>query len=79
MDWFGIGGISVDVAAKLLGQVRDGTEDATGDDIAFDLGKPEFDLVEPGRVGGNEVEMNPRILLEKLANSGSFVAGGCRE
>ncbi len=73
LDRLGMGGIGVDVAAKFAGQVRDGAEDATSDDITLDLGEPEFDLVEPGRVGGGEVEMNPRILLEKLANGWSFV------
>jgi|GraSoi_2013_60cm_1033757.scaffolds.fasta_scaffold174745_2 hypothetical protein len=28
------------------------TEDAAGDQISLDFGKPDFDLVEPGGVGG---------------------------
>jgi hypothetical protein len=42
--------------AELASQVGDGSEDATRDDVAFDLGEPEFDLVEPGGVGGGEVK-----------------------
>jgi len=54
--------------AQLAGQIRGRGENAPRNDISFDLGEPEFDLVKPRRVGGREVEMNPRILLEKLAH-----------
>ena len=57
----GIGGIGIDVAAELTGQIRDGSEYAAGDDLALDLGEPEFNLVEPGRVGGREMELNTGI------------------
>jgi hypothetical protein len=42
-----IGGIGVDVATELARQVGDRGEDAAGDDVAFDLGKLDLDLVEP--------------------------------
>jgi hypothetical protein len=44
------------VAAELAGQIGDGGEDAAGDDFALDFGEPQFDLIEPGGVGGSEVE-----------------------
>ena len=43
--------------------------------IAFDLGKPDLDLVEPGRVRGREVESDSRMLLKELADRLSFVCG----
>ena len=36
-------------------------KDATGEDIAFDLGEPPFDLVEPGGVRRGNVQMPPRV------------------
>jgi hypothetical protein len=47
-----------DVAHELAGQVRNRGEDAAGNDIALDLGKPVFDLVEPGGVGRSVVKMH---------------------
>ena len=42
-------------------QVGDGREDAAGQQIALDLGEPEFHLVQPRRVGGREVQ--PHLLM----------------
>ena len=47
-----IGGVGVDVAAEFASQVGNRGEDAARDDLAFDLGEPDLDLVEPGRIGG---------------------------
>ena len=55
-----------DVAHELAGQVPDRGEDSTGDYIAFDPGKPVFDLVEPGGVGRREVQMNFGVGGKKL-------------
>jgi hypothetical protein len=38
-------------------------EDATRDDLAFDLGEPYLDLVEPERVGGGEVKPGTRRVM----------------
>lgn len=51
-----VGGVGVDVAAEPAGQIGNRDEDAAGDDLAFDLGEPDLDLVEPGRVSGRESE-----------------------
>ena len=40
----------LDVSHQLASQIGHRGEDAAGDDVAFDLGKPEFDLVQPGRI-----------------------------
>ena len=42
-----IGGVGVDVASEFASQVGNRGEDATRDDLAFDLGEPDLDLVEP--------------------------------
>src|SRR5262245_3633674 len=49
---YGFGSLVVlaDVAHELSPQIRDGGEDASSNDVPFDLGEPKFDLVEPGRV-----------------------------
>src|SRR5258708_18042984 len=46
-----------------------------GDHLAFDLGKPDLDLVEPGRGSGREVKRDWRMLLEEIADRLSFVCG----
>lgn len=53
---------------QLTSQVGDRGEDAASDDIAFDLGEPEFDLVKPRGVGGCEMEGNPRMVGQKLTH-----------
>jgi hypothetical protein len=57
-----------DVAHELLREVLDGGEDAARDHIAFDLGEPQFHLIEPGRVRGREMQMNLRVGLQKLGD-----------
>ena len=49
-------------------------KNAASDDVAFDLGEPEFNLVKPGRVGGCEVEVHPPILLQKLMYQLGFMS-----
>ena len=54
-----------DVTTNLAREVRDRGEDAAREQIAFDLRKPEFDLIEPGRVGRREMQMDVRVREEK--------------
>jgi hypothetical protein len=75
LDRSSIGGVGVDVAAELASQIGNRSEDAARDDVAFDLGEPEFDLVEPGRVSGRKVKPNSRMVLDELADRLSFVGG----
>ena len=75
LDRASIGGVGVDVAAEFASQVGTRGEDVPCDHLAFDLGEPEFDLVEPGRVSGREVKPDSRMLLEELADRLSFVRG----
>ena len=62
-----------DVAHELAGQVFDRGENTAGNDLALDFGEPEFDLVEPGRVGRGEVQVDLRMGLEELRDLLGFV------
>ena len=75
LDGSGVCGVGIDVAAEFARQVGNRSEDTTGNDLAFDLGKPDFDLVEPGRVGGREVKVDAGMLLEKVAHCLGLVGG----
>ncbi|HXM22147.1 MAG TPA: hypothetical protein VN948_12880 [Terriglobales bacterium] len=75
LDGPSIGGVGIDVAAEFASQVRNRSEDAPRDDLAFDLGEPDLDLIEPGRVSGREMKPDSRMLLEELADGLSFVGG----
>ena len=56
LDRLGIAVVMTDVALDFACEVRDGDKDSAGNDIALDLGEPEFDLVEPGRIGRGKVK-----------------------
>ena len=47
-DRSSIGRVCVDVASEFASQVGNRSEDAARDDLTFDLGEPDLDLVEPG-------------------------------
>src|SRR5258708_2050140 len=66
--------VMTDVAHELPGQVRNRGEDAAGNDIALDLGKPVFDLVEPGGVGRGVVEMDFGVSREELLHPFGLVS-----
>ena len=63
-----MGRVGIDVAAKFASQVGDGSENATGNDLRFDLSEPDLDLVQPGRIGRGEVKLHARMLCEELSN-----------
>jgi hypothetical protein len=65
----------VDIAHQFPGEILDRGEDATRDNVAFDLGEPEFDLVEPRAIGGSEVEPNVGMVVKELANTLRTVGG----
>ena len=75
LDRPSIGGVSVDVASEFASQVGNRGEDTACDDLAFDLGEPDLNLVEPGWVSGREVKPDSRVLLEELTDRLSFVCG----
>ena len=71
----GCGGFVVllDVTKELSGQVRFGGEDSSSNDSTLNFGKPDFDLVEPTRIGWRVVEPNCRIGVQELKNTLGFV------
>ena len=70
-----MGRVGIDVAAKFASQVGDGSENATGNDLRFDLSEPDLDLVQPGRIGRGEVKLHARMLCEELSNRLRFMSG----
>ena len=71
----GCGGLVVllDVTKELSRQVRFGGEDSSSNDSTLNFGKPDFDLVEPTRIGRRVVEPNCRIGVQELKNTLGFV------
>ena len=55
-----------DIPHELAVQISGRGKDAANNDIAFNFGKPEFDLVEPGRIGGSVVNMDAGMIDQKL-------------
>ena len=57
-----------DVLHELSAQVGQRREHAAGNDVALDLGEPEFDLVEPRGVSRGEVQVNLRVPIQKVVH-----------
>ena len=68
-------GVETDVAHDLAGEIRDGGKDATGEKIALDFCEPEFDLVEPGGIGGGVMEAHARVGGQKVLHPWGLVGG----
>ena len=66
----GCGGFVVllDVAHELSGQVGGGSENSPSNHIALNFGKPDFDLIEPARIGRSVMDPNGWIGMEELEN-----------
>ena len=54
------------VAHELARQILYRSEDASRNNVALNLGKPNFDLVEPARVGRGVVDPNSGIGLKEV-------------
>ncbi len=70
-----VGRVGVEVAAEFASQIGGRGEDAAGHDFALDFGEPQFDLAEPARMGGREVKLHMRMLLEEMAKQLRFMSG----
>src|SRR5829696_10439110 len=64
-DRFWVFVVTGDVAPDLPGEVGQRRKDATREQVPFDFGKPEFDLVEPRGIGRRDVQMDVWMGLEK--------------
>src|SRR4249919_4209760 len=59
--------VAMDIATDLASQVGDGGEDAARQQVPLDLRKPQFDLVEPRRVGRREMQLHVGMLEQERA------------
>ena len=66
--------VLTDVSQELPLQIRDGSEDASRDDIALDLTEPQLDLIQPGRVGRSEVQVNFGMHRQEVRNRPALVS-----
>ena len=57
-----------DVSTNLASEIGHGREDAAREQVAFDLGEPEFDLVEPRRIRRGEMKVDVRMFQEERAH-----------
>jgi hypothetical protein len=55
------------------GLIRHRGEHAAGDDFAFDASEPDFDLIEPGRVGGSEVKLHVGMIGKEILHELRFM------
>ena len=60
--------VAFDIASDFAGEIGFGSEDATGDQIALNFGEPDFDLIEPGRVGRGVMKLNIGMGGEELCD-----------
>jgi hypothetical protein len=66
---------SADEAIDFFDKVGGGLEGATTDDALGDEGEEAFDLVEPGGIGGREVNVPTRTAGEPSSDLGMLVGG----
>ena len=81
-DGFGRSVVVADVAHELVSDVSDRREDSSCDHVAFDLGEPVFDLVEPRGVGRRIVQMNAGMSGEEFLrrwDAGEYTGQECDE
>ena len=67
--------VVADVTHDFSGKIRPGFEDAASNDVALDLREPDFDLVEPGRVGWCVVDSEVWMLGQKREDSLGLMSG----
>ena len=65
--------VLLDVADELSRQIGFGSEDSSSNDMALNFGKPDFDLIEPARIGRSVMNPNGRIGVEELENAFGFM------
>ena len=71
----GIGVVVLGEAQNLLLELGDGREGAAADSLLRDEVEPDLDLVEPGSVGGGEVEMVAGPVGQPAFDAGMLVGG----
>ena len=56
--------VALDVLVDCLDQVTDAAKCASANSFPCDFGKPAFNLIEPRRTGGREMNVKPWMLLQ---------------
>ena len=59
--------------AKDFAEIVDGGKDAAGDDLPLDLGEPDFDLVQPRRIGRGKVQVDLGMSGQEIVDEFGFV------
>jgi hypothetical protein len=62
-----------DVTKDLSAEIVDGGKDASGDNLPLDLGEPDFNLVEPRRVGGCEMNAHLGMMGQEVVDELSLM------
>ena len=65
--------VMTNVTHDFSGEIVLEGEDASGDQITLDFGQPDFDLIEPGRVGGRVMQGEVGIGLKEFGDAFGFV------
>jgi len=60
--------VAFDIASDFAGEIGFGSKDAAGDQSALNFGEPDFDLIEPGRVGRGVMKLNIGMGGEELCD-----------
>src|SRR5258705_12143811 len=63
--------VLLDVADELSRQIGFGSEDSSSNDMALNFGKPDFDLIEPARIGRSV--MNPNGTREYVVQGSQLI------
>ena len=58
--------IGADVAHKLSSEIVDRSENAASDDFALQPCEPDFNLIQPGRIGAREVKFHVGVSPQEL-------------
>jgi hypothetical protein len=61
-----------DVTKDFSAEILDGGEDAARDDLPLNFGEPDFDLVKPRRVGGCKMNVDLRVIGQKVVHEFGF-------
>ena len=65
--------VVADVAHELAREILYGSEDTSRNNVALNLGKPNFDLIEPAGIGRGVMDPNGRVSLKEFKNFLGFV------
>src|SRR5260221_14648475 len=74
LEGFGLFVVATDVADEFPIKIFNRDEDAAGDYITLDFGKPDLNLVEPGGVGWCVMDANITISLQEFPDLGGTMS-----